>query len=95
MMMAVMISALVVNWFRPVAQAEAEKIAERRFLKVPVASQWVGRYRVHSWSAGTKNCGGVWIVHFTESGDGTHLPNMTVTSKGEIHALGVTSGKFK
>ncbi len=90
MMVAVMMCALVVYWFRPVTQTQAEKIAQRRFLKVPGASRWVGCYGVHAW-----NNGDVWIVYFTESGDRTHLAQLIVTSKGEIHALGIAAGKFK
>src|SRR3954464_14138052 len=87
MMMAVVISALLINWFRPVSQTEAVKIAERRFLKTPGASRWVGRYKLHVWSAGTKRHGDAWIVDFNESGDGTHLANMAVDSTGKVHAI--------
>jgi len=95
MMVAVMISALVVNWFRPVTQTEAEKIAEARLLKISGASRWVGRYRVHALSAGSKHEGDMWIVDFTESGDGTFLAQIIVASKGKIHAIGLDPGRFK
>ncbi len=95
MMVVVMISALVVNRLRPVTQSEAEKIAEGRFVKVPGASRWVGSHKVHAWSIGTKQEGDVWVVDFTEAGDGTHLAQINVTSKGKVHAIGLAPGKFR
>jgi hypothetical protein len=80
---------------RPVSQIEAVKIAEKRFLKIPGALRWVGRYKIHVWSAGTKRHGDVWIVDFNESGDGTQLANMAVDSRGRVHAIGVVPDKFK
>ncbi|WP_406698447.1 hypothetical protein V5E97_06200 [Singulisphaera sp. Ch08] len=46
LMIVVAISAIVMNWFRPISRTEAEKIAEAKFLKIPHASRWVGRYGV-------------------------------------------------
>jgi hypothetical protein len=93
-MVAVMISALVLNWYRPVTQIEAEQIAEQRFRKIPGASQRVGRYTVHAWSVGTKHEGDAWCVDFKDSGDGTLLVQMFVTSTGKTRAIGIVPGKF-
>ena len=49
LMVVVVISAIVMSWFRPISRAEAEKIAEARFLKIPGSSRWIGRYRVHAY----------------------------------------------
>jgi hypothetical protein len=93
MMVAVMITALVITWFRPITQTEAMRIAEDRFIQVPGARPWAGRHRVHAWSTGS-NKGNVWIVDFTDAGDGSPLSQIVVTSGGEIIAIGVTPGTF-
>ena len=90
MMLAVLISALVVNWLRPVTRTKAEK----RFLTVPGATRWVGRHEVHARSAGSMYEGDVWIVDFTESGNSSHRAQMIVSPKGKTHAIGLAPGKF-
>ena len=94
MMGVVAVSAIVMYWFRPLTQGEAERIAEARFLKVPGASRWVGRYRAHAWPAGSKQDGDGWFVDFTETKDGSHLAQMFVTPEGRTRGIGVAPGKF-
>jgi hypothetical protein len=94
-MVVVAISAIVMSWLRPMGPAEAEKVAEARFLKVPGVNQWGGRYRVHAWPAGSKQDGDGWFVDFTESEGGSLLAQMFVTSKGKTRGVGLAHGKFK
>ena len=60
LMVVVAISAIVMSWFRPISRAEAEKIAEARFLKIPGASRWIGRYRVHASPGFSERVNGGW-----------------------------------
>jgi hypothetical protein len=78
LMVVVAISAIVMSWFRPISRAEAEKIAEARFLKIPGASRWIGRYRVHAGPAGTfdydqKRYADGWVVVVSDPRDGVPI----------------------
>lgn len=52
-MVVVAISAIVMTLIRPISRTEAEKIAEAKFLKIPGAGRWIGRYRVDAGPGGT------------------------------------------
>jgi hypothetical protein len=95
LMALVAISAIVINWLRPVTRTEAEKLAEARFLKVPGASRWVGRYTVNAWPCGSKKDGDGWLVDLKEKGDGSLISQMFVTPKGRIRGLGLAVDKFR
>jgi hypothetical protein len=95
LMLVVLVTAAAVSWLRPVTQYEAQRIAIERFLQVPGATRWAARFKAHAWFAGPRDDGAIWIVDFQEAKDGTHLAQMVVTSRGNIHALGLAPGKFK
>jgi hypothetical protein len=54
LMVVVVIPAIVMSWLRPISRAEAEKIAEARFQKIPGASRWIGRHRVDASPRGVE-----------------------------------------
>jgi hypothetical protein len=95
LMVVVVVAALLMSWFRPLTPADAVRLAEARFQKIPGAVRWAGRYRVHAWPAGSKNRGEGWFVDFKASEDGSHLSQMWVSSKGTIHGIGLASEKFR
>ena len=94
------ISALGINWFRPISPAEAERIAEAKFLSIPRASRWVGRYMVQARSAGIfdhdqpKRYGDGWTVVVSGSNDGIHLMTMFLTPRGKMRAVDFSPGNF-
>jgi hypothetical protein len=95
LMVVVAVAALLMSWLRPLTPADAERLAEARFRKIPGAARWAGRYRVHAWPASSKNRGEGWFVNVKASEDGSHLVQMWVSSNGTIHGIGVDSERFK
>jgi|SRR5271157_4420402 len=100
LMVVVAISAIVMSWFRPISRAEAEKIAEAKFLKIPGASRWIGRHRVHAGPGGTfdsdqpKRYSDGWTVVLSDPRDGIPLMQMFLTPKGKTRAIDFAPGKF-
>ena len=70
LMVVVAISAIVMSWFRPISRAEAEKIAEVKFLKIPHASRWIGRYRVDASLGESERYADGWAVVLLDPKDG-------------------------
>jgi hypothetical protein len=100
LIVVVAISAIGINWFRPISLAEAEGIAEAKFLSIPGASRWVGRYRVQAGSAGTfdsdqpKRYGDGWTVVVSDPKDGFPIMQMFLTPRGKTRAVDFAPGKF-
>jgi len=94
LMVVVAISAIVMSWFRPISLAEAEKIAEARFLKIPGASRWIGRYRVNAFSGGSKRYADGWTVVLSDPRDGFPLAQYFLTPKGKLRAADFAPGRF-
>jgi hypothetical protein len=100
MMVVVAISAIGINWFRPISPAEAERIAEAKFLSIPGASRWVGHYRVQAGYAGTfdtdqpKRYVDGWTVVVSDPKDDFPVMQMFLTPKGRTRAVDFAPGKF-
>jgi hypothetical protein len=100
LLVVVAISAIGIDWFRPINSAEAERIAEAKFLSIPGASRWVGRYRVQAGYAGTfntdqpKRYGDGWTVVVSDPKDGFPIMQMFLTCKGKTRAVDFAPGKF-
>jgi hypothetical protein len=90
----VAISAIVMSWFRPISRAEAEKIAEAKFLKIPRASRWIGRYRVHASLGESERYANGWSVVLSDPKDGIPLMQMFLAPKGKMRAIDFVPGKF-
>jgi hypothetical protein len=94
------ISAIVMNWFRPVSQAEAEKIAEAEFLKIPGAGRWSGRYRINAGPGGTidydqpKRYADGWVVVVSDARSGFPIMAMFLTPNGRERAIDFAPGMF-
>ena len=98
LMVVVAISAIVMSWFRPISPAEAQKIAEARFLKIPGASRWIGRYGVHAgpvWASDQpKRYADGWTVVVSDSRDGVPLARYFLTPQGKLRAADFAPGRF-
>ena len=100
LMVVVAISAILISWVRPISRIEAEKIAEAKFLKIPGANRWIGRYRVHADPGGTfdsdqpKRYADDWTVVFSNHRDGTFLAQYLLTPKGKLRAADFAPGNF-
>jgi hypothetical protein len=94
LMVVVAVIAVLVNCARPITRAEAAWIAEAHFRTIPEASQWVGGYHVRAWPAGSTD-GDIWFIDFTESEGGSHLAQITVTSRGKLIATGIDALKLR
>jgi hypothetical protein len=100
LMIVVAISAIGINWFRPISPAEAERIAEAEFLSIPGAGRWVGRYRVRSAHAGTfdtdqpRRYVDGWTVVVSDPKDGIPIMEMFLTPRGKTRAVDFAPGKF-
>jgi hypothetical protein len=100
LLVIVALSALGINWFRPISPAEAERIAEAKFLSIPGASRWIGRYKVQARSAGIfdtdqpKRYGDGLTVVVSGSKDAIHLMQMFLTPRGKMRAVDFAPGNF-
>jgi hypothetical protein len=98
LMVVVAISAIAMSWYRPISPAEAQKIAEARFLKIPGASRWIGRYGVHAgpgWASDQpKRYADGWTVVVSDSRDGFPLARYFLTPQGKLRAADFAPGKF-
>jgi ankyrin repeat protein len=98
LMVVVAISAIVMSWFRPISPAEAQKIAEARFLKIPGASRWIGRYGVHAgpvWASDQpKRYADGWTIVVSDSRDGFPLARYFLTPQGKLRAADFAPGRF-
>ncbi|MEW4571527.1 hypothetical protein AB1L88_26950, partial [Tautonia sp. JC769] len=83
LMVVVAVIACLVNWFRPITQTEAARIAERRFLTLPGATRWEGRYRVQPRDLGD------WSVLILDSGTDEMLAVVWVDRGGDVKSVGV------
>jgi hypothetical protein len=99
-MVVVAISAIAMSWFRPITRAEAEKIAEARFLKIRGAGRWVGRYRVQAFPGGTldpdpagRSAGG-WSVVVSDPRDGVPFGQYFLSPTGKLRTSTFAPGKF-
>jgi len=99
-MIVVAISAIGINLFRPISPAEAEGIAEAKFLSIPGAGRWVGRYRVWAAHAGAfdtdqpKRYGDGWTIVVSDPKDGFPIMQMFLTPRGKTRAVDFAPGKF-
>jgi hypothetical protein len=100
LMVVVAISAIVMSWFRPISRAEAEKIAEARFMQIPGSSRWIGRYRVNAGPGGTldtdqpKRYADGWTVVLSDPRDGFPLAQYFLTPRGKLRAADFAPGRF-
>ncbi len=94
LMVVVAISAIVMSWFRPISRAEAENVAEARFLKIPGASRWIGRHRVHAFPGGSKRYADGWTVVLSDPRDGFPLAQYFLTPRGKLRAADFAPGRF-
>ena len=94
LMVVVAITAILMSWLRPISRAEAEKIAEVRFLEIPGASRWIGRHRVHAFPGGAKRYADGWIVDVSDPRDGLPLATYFLTPRGKLRAADFAPGKF-
>jgi hypothetical protein len=101
LMVVVAISAIVVSGFRPISQADAEKIAEARFLTVGGADRWIGHYRVDASPGFSERINGVWTrypdgwsVIVSDALDGSLLAQYYLTEKGKLRAADFAPGNF-
>jgi hypothetical protein len=100
LMVVVATSAIGINWFRPISPAEAERIAEAKFLSIPGAGRWAGRYRVRAGDAGVfdtdqpKRYGDGWTVVVLDRKDGLPVMQMFLTPKGKTRAVDFAPGRF-
>jgi len=100
LMAVVAIAAVGINGFCPISPAEAERIAVAKFLSIPGAGRWVGRYRVQVGYPGTldtdwpKRFGDGWTVAVTDPKDGFLIMQMYLTPKGKTRAIDFAPGKF-
>jgi hypothetical protein len=97
----VAISAIVMREFRPISGADAEKIAAARFLNIPDASRWIGRYRVDASPGFSERVNRVWkrypdgwSVVVSDASDGSLLAQYYLTSKGKLRAADFAPGNF-
>jgi hypothetical protein len=98
LMVVVAISAIVMSWFRPISRTEATKTAEARFLKIPGASRWIGRYGVHADPVGAsdqpKRYADGWSVVVSDLRDGIPLARYFLTPQGKLRAADFVPGRF-
>ncbi len=94
LMIVVAISAIVMSWFRPISQAEAEKIAQAGFVKIPGASRWTGRYRVHAFPGRAKRYADGWTIVFSDPRDEFPLARYFLTPNGKVRAVDFAPGRF-
>jgi hypothetical protein len=94
LMVVVAIPAIVMSWLRPISRAEAEKIAEARFLKIPGASRWIGRHRVHAFPGGLKRYADGWTVDVSDPRDGYLIATYFLTPRGKLRAADFAPGRF-
>jgi hypothetical protein len=97
-MVVVSISAIVMSWFRPISPAEAQKIAEARFLKIPGATRWIGRYGIQAGPVGAsdqpKRYADGWSVVVSDLRDGFPLARYFLTPQGKLRATDFAPGRF-
>jgi hypothetical protein len=100
LMVVVAIAAIVTNSFRPISRAEAERIAESRFLKLRGASRWIGRYRVQAFIEGTLETGpggrfaDGWTVVVSDPRDGVPFCQDFLSPTGKFRTSYFAPGKF-
>src|SRR5262245_41466451 len=98
LMVVVAISAIVMSWLRAISPAEAQKIAEARFLKIPGASRWIGRYGVHAGPVGAsdqpKRYADGWSVVVSDLRDGFPLARYFLTPQGKLRTADFAPGRF-
>lgn len=100
LMAVVAACAAGISWFRPISPAEAERIAVGKFLSLPGAGRWAGRYRVETGPAGTintdqpKRFGDGWTVAVSDPEDGFLIMQVFLSPQGKTRAVDFAPGKF-
>lgn len=77
MLALVALAAVFLNRVRPVSEAEAKGIAERRFLAIPGASAWAGHYEARPRYAEP-----LWIVNIVSRATNEPIAQVSLDRRG-------------